>query len=342
MPREPGTAAGMTDRAAWLARTHEDALDRELEICDPHHHLWDMPSSRYLVADYLLDVAGGHNVTRTVYVECHQSYRSVGPDQLRPIGETESVDRCTGGAPGVVAKTKVAAGLVGFADLTLGAGVNEVLEAHLEASPRFRGIRFATAWDASDQIRKAHTNPLPAQLGRADFREGFAQLSALGLTFDAWVYHPQIAEVTDLARSFPDTTIILDHAGGPLGIGPYAGRRKQVYAAWRSDMADLARCPNVVVKLGGLAMTMSGFGWHERDAPPGSIELAESMWPWFEACLELFGAQRCMFESNYPVEQASCSFTILWNAFKRLASGCSPAERAALFSGTARRVYRLD
>ena len=171
---------------------------------------------------------------------------------------------------------------------------------------------------------------------------GFACLRDLGLTFDAWLYHTQIPDVVGLARAFPDVTIVLDHAGGPLGIGPYAGRRDEVFAFWRRAMTELACCPNVMVKIGGLAMTMSGFGWHKRVAPPGSIDLADSMRPYFSTCLELFGAGRCMFESNFPVDQASCSYTVLWNAFKRLARDCSPTERSALFSGTATRVYRLE
>jgi len=332
----------MSDRLAWLARTAEEALDPQLEICDPHHHLWEFPANRYLVEEFLGDVAGGHRVTRTVYVECHQKYRPDGPVSLRPVGETEFVDQCTGALQGDAAATQVASGIVGFADLALGARVRDVLEAHLAASPRFRGVRHASAWDASDQVRRAHTDPPPGLLGRAEFRAGFACLHELGLTFDAWLYHTQIPDVVELARAFPQAPIVLDHAGGPLGVGPYAGRRDEVFALWRRNLSVLSGCPNVVVKIGGLAMTMSGFGWHKRDAPPGSFELADSMRPYFDACLELFGAERCMFESNFPVDQASCSYTVLWNAFKRLARACSPTERSALFSRTATRFYRLD
>jgi predicted TIM-barrel fold metal-dependent hydrolase len=332
----------MMERLAWLARTVEEAIEPNVEICDPHHHLWEFPSNRYLVEEFLADAGGGHRVTRTVHVECHQKYRTEGPTALRPVGETEFVDHCTSALQGATAKPQIAAGIVGFADLCLGHAVREVLEAHLAASKRFRGVRHASAWDASDQIRKAHTDPPAGLLGRAEFRAGVGCLSDLGLTFDAWLYHTQIPEAVGLARAFPELTVVLDHAGGPLGIGPYAGRRDEIFTVWRRAMAVLAGCPNVVVKIGGLAMTMSGFGWHKRDAPPGSIELADSMRPYFTACLELFGAGRCMFESNFPVEQASCSYTVLWNAFKRLARDCSPTERAALFSSTATRVYRLE
>lgn len=331
----------MTGRIDWLSRTVEAALDPELALCDPHHHLWEHPGHRYLVDDFLADIAGGHRVVATVYVECHQNYRQDGPGRLRPVGETEFVHASTAALQAASSHTRVAAGIVGFADLTLGAAVQEVLEAHLAASDRFRGVRHASAWDASGIIRPAHTNPPAGLLVRPEFRLGIARLRDLGLSFDAWLYHTQISELVDLARAFPDLAIILDHAGGPLGIGPYAGRRKEVFADWRRNMTELAACDNVVVKLGGLAMTMSGFGWHKRPAPPGSDELAAAMKPYVRACVELFGAPRCMFESNFPVEQASCSYTVLWNAFKRLAREYAPAFRSALLHDTATRVYRL-
>jgi predicted TIM-barrel fold metal-dependent hydrolase len=212
----------------------------------------------------------------------------------------------------------------------------------MQASERFRGIRYASAWDATAQVRNAHTKPSNDLLASRQFRAGFACLNELGLSFDAWLYHTQIPELTDLARAFPDATIILDHVGGPLGIGPYAGKREEVFGIWRKNIVELADCENVLVKLGGLTMTMSGFGWHKRDAPPGSIELAEAMGPYYQACIDSFGVERCMFESNFPVDRASCSYTNLWNAFKRLTQDYSKSERAALFHDTAAHVYRLD
>jgi L-fuconolactonase len=331
----------VTDLSEWLSRTTEAALEPELPICDPHHHLWEFPDSRYLTADFLADADGGHRLTQTVFVECLQHYRSAGPEPLRPVGETEFVARLAAESDRAGHATRVAAAIVAFADLTLGDAVEDVLLAHLAASPRVRGVRYATAWDSSDRIRRSHTNPPKELLATREFRAGFARLQRLGLTFDAWLYHPQIPELADLARAFPDAAIVLDHMGGPLGIGPYAGDRAAVFAAWRQHMAELARCPNVVVKLGGRTMTMSGFGWHKRAAPPGSSELADAMGPYFRACIEHFGAARCMFESNFPVDRASCSYTVLWNAFKRLTGGYSQAERAALFQHTAARVYGL-
>jgi predicted TIM-barrel fold metal-dependent hydrolase len=235
----------------------------------------------------------------------------------------------------------VAAGIVGFADLMLGAGVRAVLDAHRAVSPSFRGVRYATAWDASPQIRRSHTNAPAGLLAEHRFREGFACLREASLVFDAWTYHPQLPELVDLARTFPDVCIVLDHAGGPLGIGPYAGRRDDVYDLWRRHIIELSRLENVVVKLGGLTMTMSGHGWHKRETPPGSAEIAAAIAPYVHTCIEHFGATRCMFESNFPVDRASCSYAVLWNAYKRLIQGCSPAERAALLHDTATRVYRL-
>ncbi len=332
----------MTDQVPWLARTMEEAIEPDLLICDPHHHLWDYPESRYLVDELMEDIGGGHCVTETVFVECMQMYRMNGPQELRPVGETEFVERITRASDSRADDMRVAAGIVGFADLTLGSAVQSVIEAHLKESSRFRGIRHTSAWDASDKIRNAHTNPTKDLLQNPAFRAGFSCLSKFSLSFDAWVYHPQIPELADLARAFPEVTIVLEHIGGPLGIGPYAGKREEVFALWRKNITELAQCANVVVKLGGLTMTMSGFGWHKRDAPPGSIELAEAMGPYYQTCIECFGVERCMFESNFPVDRASCSYTIQWNAFKRLTQGYSQSERFALFHDTAARVYRLD
>jgi L-fuconolactonase len=332
----------MIDRTQWLARSREEALEPELPICDPHHHLWHHPGSRYLIDELMETIGGGHRVITTVFVECLQWYREEGPRKLRPVGETEFVERIATESADRTGDVRVAAGIVGFADLTLGSAVQPVIEAHMKASERFRGVRYASAWDANDEVRNSHTNP-PEDLLRSEaFRAGISCLGKLGLSFDAWVYHPQIPELTALARALPDVTIVLDHIGGPLGIGPYAGKRDEVFASWQHNIAELAQCANVVVKLGGLTMTMSGFGWHKRDAPPGSIELAKAMAPYYQTCIDHFGAERCMFESNFPVDRASCSFTILWNAFKRLTKDYSQQERSALFHDTAMRIYRLD
>jgi L-fuconolactonase len=330
----------MSEREAWLALGREQALEPDLPLCDPHHHLWIYPDSRFLVEEYLAGTQGGHRFASSVYVECLMFYREHGPEALRPVGETEYVDRIT--AATQQGATRVAAGIVGFADLRLGAAVQEVLDAHLQASPRFRGVRFASAWDASDKLHNAHTRPVAGLLGEARFREGLGCVQRAGLSFDAWMYFPQLPELTALARAFPELTIVLDHIGGPVGIGPYAGQREQTFATWRAHMRELASCPNVHIKLGGMTMTMAGFAWHKRATPPSSLQLAESMAPWFNACIELFGPARCMFESNFPVDRVSCNYTVLWNAFKRVAAAHTPAERRALLHDNAARVYRLS
>jgi predicted TIM-barrel fold metal-dependent hydrolase len=317
----------------------EDVLEPARPICDPHHHLWDHPGRRYLLDELLADTGSGHNVVATVFVECMSMYRASGPHEMRPIGETEFVNGVA--AMSASGGTRVASGIVSFADLAIGERVGSVLDAHLAASPRFRGIRHAAGWEASDQVRNSHTNPPPGLLGDARFRRGFAELAPRGLTFDAWLYHPQLPELTDLAKAFPDTTIILDHFGGPLGIGPYAGRRPEVFGVWKTAIRALADCPNVVVKLGGLVMPLNGFGFHKREQPIDSAELAEATRDWYLHTIECFGVERCMFESNFPVDKVSVSYRVLWNSFKRITAGLSAADRSALFHDTAVRVYRL-
>jgi predicted TIM-barrel fold metal-dependent hydrolase len=331
------------DRDGWLAQVREEILEPDLPICDPHHHLWDHPGRRYLLDELLADSGSGHRVVATVFVECMSMYRADGPEAMRPVGETEFVNGVAAmSRSGGYGSTRVAAGIVSFADLTLGDGVGAVLDAHIAASPRFRGIRHAAGWDASEQVRNSHTNPPPGLFADGRFRRGFAELGRRGLTFDAWLYHPQLPELTDLAQAFPETVIVLDHFGGPLGIGPYQHRREEVFAFWKDALRDLARCPNVVAKLGGLVMPINGFGFHRGERPATSAELVEATREFHLHAIDCFGPDRCMFESNFPVDRASCSYQVLWNAFKRLSAGFAARERAALFHDTAARVYRLD
>ncbi|MBI4767624.1 MAG: amidohydrolase family protein [Deltaproteobacteria bacterium] len=327
---------------------NEEILDPELPICDPHHHLWEYPEylsrpgSRYLLEDLLEDIKSGHNITQTVFVECMSKYRQDGPQEMKPVGETEFVQGIAAqSASGLYGPTRVAAGIVAYADLTLGSGVAKLLEAHLEAGKnRFRGIRHSVSWDPSDSI-PAYMNPPSGLLLDSKFREGFRFLQRYGLSFDAWLYHPQMPELVDLARIFPETQIILDHIGGVIGIGPYSGKREEVFQQWKKGISDLSACPNVVVKLGGLGMPLSGFGWTERKIHPNPTELAESMSPYYHWCIEQFGVNRCMFESNFPVDKVSYSYGAMWNAFKRICRNFSAEEKAALFHDTAIRVYRL-
>ncbi len=331
-----------SERDTWLALTTEDAIDPELPICDPHHHFWDRPDSRYLLDELLEDIGGGHNISETVFVECSSMYRSDGPELERPIGETEFVQGIAAmSASGGYGDTKVAAGIVSYADLSAGGVVQEVLEAHIAASQnRFRGVRNSSCWDEDSSIRSYKT-PMRGLLGDAKFREGFAALGRLGLSFDAWLYHPQLTELADLARAFPGVTIILDHIAGPLGIGAYTGKKDEVFELWKSGMDELSTCPNVVIKLGGFGMPLGGFEWHKRDAPPSSQDIADVMGPYYFHCIEKFGVDRCMFESNFPVDKVSSSYTVLWNSFKRMTEDFSPSDKAALFRDTAVRAYRL-
>jgi predicted TIM-barrel fold metal-dependent hydrolase len=240
-------------------------------------------------------------------------------------------------------RTRVAAGIVGFADLALGDRVEPVLQAHLRAGGgRFRGVRHSAAWDADPIIGNSAVSTGPHDMKRPQFRAGLARLTALGLSLDAWVFHPQLADAVDLARSAPDASIVVGHVGGPLGYGPYAGRRDEVFAAWRAGIVELARCPNVVMKLGGMMMRLAAYDYGARAAPPSSAELADHWRPYIETCIERFGPERCMFESNFPVDKMGIGYAALWNAFKLIAAGASATEKQALFSGTARRAYRLN
>ncbi len=339
----------VTEHEVWLRMTMEEPIEPELPICDPHHHLWDHPAlrdhpgNRYLLEELLQDIGGGHNIVQTVFVECRSMYRSYGPQEMQPVGETEFVQGIAAqSASGQYGVTRVAAGIVSHADLTLGDAVAAVLEAHMAASiNRFRGIRHSSAWDASTDIRP-YMNPTKGLLLDSKFREGFGCLQKYGLSFDAWLYHPQLTELADLARAFPDTIIIVDHIGGLLGVGPYAGKREEMFQQWKKGIAKLSTCPNVVVKLGGLGMPVCGFGWNKQTTPPNSTELAEAMAPYYHQCIEQFGVDRCMFESNFPVDKASYSYNVMWNAFKCICENFSLREKAALFHDTAARVYHLS
>ena len=333
----------MTDLENWLNLRVEDPLEPDLPICDPHHHLWNRPNNRYLIDDLLRDINSGHNIVNTVFVECGAMYWDEGADALMPVGETEFVqsiaDQCESRQQ---ISTSIAAGIVSHANLALGDNVVPVLEAHIAASGnRFRGIRHISAWHVNDEIGASRNKPAQGLLMDPNFRKGFAYLQQYGLSFDAWLYHTQLREMVDLARAFPEIQIILDHIGGHLGIGPYKGKRKEVFTEWQQSIEALATCPNVAAKLGGVGMPSNGFNWHERDTPPSSMELAESMAPYFKFCIDKFGVERCMFESNFPVDKVSFSYSVMWNAFKYLSKDFSPDERASLFYNTAAKVYRL-
>jgi len=331
-------------RQDWLDRRHEPILEPDLPIVDAHHHLWDRPGWRYLLDELLADTNSGHNIIATVFVQARAMLRAGGPEEMRPVGETEFVNgvaaMCASGSYG---KIRACAGIVGHADLTLGDRLEPVLLAHIRAGGnRFRGIRHITACDRDPAMASPAYNPPSGLLGDKRFREGFGVLDRLGLSFDAWLYHPQIGELADLAHAFPKTRIVLNHVGGPIGIGGYAGKREEVFSAWVASIKALAASSNVYVKLGGLGMRMGGFGFHEMREPPSSEVLAAAWRPYVETCIDAFGVSRCMFESNFPVDKGSYSYPVFWNACKLLTHGASHAEKTELFAGTATRFYCLD
>jgi len=348
----------MADAAAT-----ETILEPDLPIIDPHHHLWLRPPAmiaalpppthgfdkvtrkvpRYLLDEFLADLNTGHNIRATVFVQCGAMYRRDGPAAFKPVGETEFVNGVAAVcASGVVGEVRACAGIVGHVDLTLGAVVDEVLEAHQRVTDRFKGIRHSASYDADTNV----LGPL-ARIGgglyeSAAFREGYARLAKHGLSFDAWLLEPQLPELIDLVKGRPDIPVILDHVGTPLGLAAYEGRREERFGVWRDNIRKLAELPHVNVKLGGLAMVFCNFPSFLSDPPAPSSQLADEWRPYIETCIEAFGADRCMFESNFPVDLGSCTYPVLWNAFKIIAKDYSAAEKTALFSGTAKRIYRLD
>ena len=330
----------------WLALTQEPTLEPEIGICDPHHHFWDfrsarIPYQRYLLHELVADFDCGHNVRSTVFIEARAMYRPGGPVEMRPVGEVEFVQGlAAASASGLYGPCRAAAAIVGHADLKLADRVEPVLEALQAASPnRFRGIRHTVTWDPHPEVENREKEGV---LATAEYRAGARVLARMGLSLDTGVCFPQLPELAEFARAVPDLTIILNHLGGLNRIGPYGNRDDEVLPAWRSGIAAVAKCPNVNLKLGGIGMPRLGFDWHTRDKPIGSEELAASMAPLMSYCIEQFGAERCMFESNFPVDKVSFSHHVLFNAFKRFSKNYSASERAALFLDTAARAYRIN
>jgi len=340
----------------------EAIIDPDLPIIDPHHHLWDrrpvmhlIPppahpfdqisyrKGHYLLDQLLEDTGSGHNIVATVYLECRSMYRAEGPAELKPVGETEFVNGVAAmAASGLYGKTLACAGIVSHAELLLGAEVGRVLDAHIAAgNGRFKGIRRSTSYDADTNVLGPLNRNPPGVMREAKFHEGFAELGKRGLSYDAWLLEPQLPELIDLARQFPETPIVLDHVGTPLGLASYAGKLPERFGVWRENIRALAKSPNVHVKLGGLAMPFCNFPSMLSEPRASSEQLAQEWGPYVETCIEAFGAARCMFESNFPVDEVSCDYSTLWNALKRIAAGASADEKRALFFGTANRFYRL-
>jgi predicted TIM-barrel fold metal-dependent hydrolase len=297
-----------------------------------------------MIEEMAADIATGHNIVATVYVDCRSMYRAGGPEAFRPVGEVEFANGVAAmSASDGYGPAQICAGIVSHVNLLLGEGARPVLEAEIIAGQgRFRGIRHSSAWDADAGIAGMYANRPKGLLLDATFRKGFACLAPLNLSFDAWLFHPQISELTDLARAFPDTQIMLDHCGGPVGRGRYANRREETFTEWRASIQEIAKCPNVSVKLGGLAMCLLGYDFHLRSKPPSSEEAAAAWRPYIEVCIEAFGVERSMFESNFPPDKGQCSYQVIFNAFKRIAASYGEAEKTALFSKTAADFYRLQ
>ena len=333
----------MPPRSDWLAQITEDIIDPDRPIVDPHHHFWHDNPRRgygYLLEDLWADTSSGHNIVQTVFVECGADYREDGSEEMRAVGETPFVaDLAARSAAGEGASV---AAIVGHANIALGADVKPVLEAHIDAgNGLFRGIRHHASWDASPDVPNSRIEPPPHLYVSEGFQQGVRQLGEMGLSFDAWCYHPQIPEVVALAKACPETTIILNHLGGVIGIGPYAGRREEIFETWKESHSALGECSNVYGKLGGLAQGVNGAGWEDRELPPTSDEIADHQRAYYLHAIEVLGPDRCMFESNFPVEKESVSYHVLWNAFKKIAADFTDGEKDDLFRGSAVRAYRL-
>ena len=338
-----------TDLQGWLDQISEEIIDHDIEIVDPHHHLWPGPprtegvnaENRYLLEDLWKDTESGHKVLKTVFVECGQGYFEHGPEAMKPVGETKFVIEVADEATLDTSKAQIE-GIVGHADMMLGSSAREVLEAHVEEGKgRFKGIRHGASWDESEEIRNSHSIPIRHIYLDSKFQQGIEQLDALNLTLDAWNYHKQIKELTELAKCFPNLKIVQNHFGGPLGIGPYKNIREEVFSEWKDSISELAERENVYIKLGGLAMPINGWGWHKRDLPTTSEELLENHGKYYMHAINSFGVKRCMFESNFPVDKRSISYPVLWNGFKRVVRDCSLEEKEFLFSKTATDFYSL-
>ena len=333
----------------WIDRVKEDVIDPERSIIDPHHHLWKGPinppgikeSYRYMLEDLWRDTSSGHNIEKTVFIDCGQEYYSSGPEKFKPVGETEFVVGIAQEAERDKSKAQIA-GIIGHANMMLGTSVKEVLELHIEKGEGlFRGIRHAGGWDEDERVKNAHSHPTPHIYLEEDFQLGLQELSSMNLVFDTWHYHNQISDLTKLAKNLPDLIIVHDHFGGPLGIGPYKGKREEIFKQWQEDIYELSQCKNVYAKLGGLAMPVNGWAWHKNEYPASSNDIITEQSRYYLHTIDCFGSKRCMFESNFPVDKQSVSYHVIWNAYKKLVKDFDEQDKHNLFYGTAEKVYKL-
>ena len=333
----------------WIDRVQEEIIEPNFPIIDPHHHLWHGPVKeggvdnpyRYLLEDLWKDTDSGHNIKQTVFIDCGQEYYQDGEDAFKPVGETEFVVEISKEARQDLTQAQIG-GIVGHVDMMLGDSAKEVLEAHVEKGEGlFKGIRHSGGWDSDESVRNAHSEPIEKIYLEERFQRGLSQLVDLNMVFDTWHYHNQISDLTSLSKNLPELKIVHDHFGGPLGIGPYEGKREQIFEKWKEDITELSECPNVYAKLGGLAMPINGWDWHRQENPATSDELIEAHKDYYDHTISSFGVERCMFESNFPVDKQSISYHVLWNAFKKMASRFSAKEKEFLFYETARVFYDL-
>ena len=333
---------------AWLAQVQEEIIDPQRAIIDPHHHLWKKRfNADYLLEDLWADTGSGHNIVKTLFMECHAFYHRQGPEHLKPLGETAYVTEIARQSQlGADDQAKIA-GLVAHADLCLAgespAMLLEVLDQHRQLSQGlFKGIRHSGAHDKNPQDLVI-AGRAPAKLySDESFRAGLRVLAEQGLTYDTWHYHHQNRDYLALAQAVPECTMILDHFGTPLGVGVYKNRRKEIFEQWKIDIAAIAKCENVYAKIGGLAMPDNGFGWDLRDRPPSSDQFVDTQREYYLHTIECFGPQRCMFESNFPVDRRSLSYHIVYNGFKKMVANFSETEKHAMFYGTAAKVYSIE
>lgn len=330
----------------WLALVKEDVIDADRPIIDPHHHLWRKRFNKdYLLDDLWQDTNSGHNIRQTVFIECRAFYDKEAPSHLQSVGETRTITNIAKQSQQQSDSAQIN-GIVAQVNLMLGEQpdvLRETLQAHQSiAGSLLKGVRHSGARDPRPEDLLI-AGQAPAYLyGREDFRKGLRILGELGLSYDTWHYHHQNMDFCDLVESVPETTMILDHFGTPLGVGIYRGSADFIFTQWKQDIRRLSRCPNVYAKLGGLAMPDNGFGWDKRDSPPTSDELVQRQRRYYEYTIECFGPERCMFESNFPVDRLSISYAVLWNAFKKMVGDYSEAEKNAMFFGTAAKVYQLS
>lgn len=321
--------------------TQEEIIDPLREIIDCHHHLWNRPDSRYMVDEFLRDAQDGHHVVQSIFIQCRTGYRHGTLDS--PALETTAIAHATHASQGQASPVQVGAGIVGYADMRGGAGIAPLLDAHIQSGgDRFKGVRHIVAWADGPEFQVEGYPTAPGMMSSPEFEAALQQLAVRNLSFEAMVYHTQLDELAGVARTHADTRFVLNHIGLPLGIGAFSSRKEHAFADWRAGLRALAGCDNVYIKLGGMGMHMLGLALDSEPGPFASKRIADAYRPYVDECVSAVGANRCMFESNFPVDRRRCDYRTLWNAFKRIGSSYTEDEKHMLFSDTARRCYGLE